>query len=299
MIARVSMSSPACAAVLDRASDLLGRDLSAHYAKGTEALTCNRDVQVGVFLANHLHLTALEAHGGRGDRSLGLSLGEYNHLVHIGALSFDAALRLVDARGMLYDAGPEGMMASVFPLATPALEAVVDASRSRGVVEIGGYNSPSQHVLTGERAAVRHALEIIEQEHYAQSVIIEQQIPMHCSLFRPVAEQLRSHLEQAPWRVPHAPYLPNATGQPITDPTREDFIEQLTDHVHRPVRWRESIELLATAHPEAIFVETGPQAVLYNLLQKRWLQTTKLKTDDPTDPLKTLLATAERLRDVA
>jgi len=46
-------------------------------------------------------------------RSLGLSLGEYSHLVHIGALELDDALRLVDERGRCYDEAPPGTMATV------------------------------------------------------------------------------------------------------------------------------------------------------------------------------------------
>lgn len=55
-----------------------------------------------------MHLAALEAAGVTAAASLGLSLGEYAHLVHIGALDVAAAVRLVAARGALYEAGPPG-----------------------------------------------------------------------------------------------------------------------------------------------------------------------------------------------
>jgi [acyl-carrier-protein] S-malonyltransferase len=299
MITRAESLAPACEGVVESASQTLGRDLRAHYevASGT-SLASNRDVQVGVFLANHLHLTALEALGGRGDRSLGLSLGEYNHLVHIGALSFEDALRVVDARGALYDAGPPGIMASIFPLAEIELRSVIDACRSFGVIEIGNYNSPTQHVLSGEGAAVRQALEILEREHYVQGVVIEDRIPMHCSSFRGVADQLRPHLERVTWKKPRSPYLPNVTGEPIASPAPADFVRLLTEHVHRPVRWRASLEQLVKGLPDAVLVEVGPRAVLYNLLRRGWLENRKLKTDDVADPMATLRATARELQDV-
>jgi [acyl-carrier-protein] S-malonyltransferase len=301
MIERARRLAPACEALLERASEVLGRDLIAHYASANAraSLELNRDVQVGVFVANHLHLVALQAHGGRGDRSLGLSLGEYNHLVHIGALSFEDALRLVSIRGELYDAAPRGLMAAVFPLAIDALEAVVEASRARGVVEIGNYNSPSQHVITGEEAAVRHAIELVESEHYARGVIIEERVPMHCSILRGTAEKFRPHLERAAWRTPSAPYLPNVLGAPIVNATARDFVQHLTEHVYRPVLWRASLEHLASMYPDAVFTETGPREVLYNLLSKRWLGNRKFKTDDRSRPLETLRATAAELSDVA
>ncbi len=146
-----------------RASEVLGRDLRAHYAQDpTEAFATNRDVQVGVFLTSYLHEQALAARGIQGDASLGLSLGEYNHLVHAGALSFEEALRLVDARGTLYDAGPDGMMASIFPLLVEELAPYVEAAQAYGVLEIANLNSPTQHVIAGARAAVAHVLARLE-----------------------------------------------------------------------------------------------------------------------------------------
>ncbi|MEO6575021.1 MAG: hypothetical protein ABIP89_14345, partial [Polyangiaceae bacterium] len=186
-----------------------------------------------------------------------------------------------------------------FPLGLDNLSAVIAESRSRGVIEIGNFNSPSQHVVTGEEAAVRYALEIVERDHFAQGLVIEERAPMHSSLFRSVGEELRPHLERAAWRRPFAPYHPNVTATPIAEPTAADFIRCLTEHVHRPVLWRESIEHLVLQHPEAVFAEIGPRAVLFNLLQKRWLKNRKLKTDDPEEPLAGMRATAEELRDVA
>src|ERR1700733_11260837 len=89
MIEKIIATHPESEAIVRHASDILGRDLVAHYRVGkADMFACNRDVQIGVFLANHLHLCLLERAGVRGAWSLGLSLGEYNHLVHIGALSF-------------------------------------------------------------------------------------------------------------------------------------------------------------------------------------------------------------------
>ena len=75
--------------VLGLASEILERDLAAHYRADNPAIfASNCDVQLGVFLASHVHLVAAERAGLRARLSLGLSLGEYNHLVHIGALDF-------------------------------------------------------------------------------------------------------------------------------------------------------------------------------------------------------------------
>src|SRR5687768_15241093 len=116
MLQKLLDSDPAGGEWLDRASDVLGRDIRAHYrAANPSMFVCNRDVQIGVFLANHLHWRMLERAGITASYSAGLSLGEYNHLVHIGALEFDDALRVLEARGNAYDEGPRGKMTAVFP----------------------------------------------------------------------------------------------------------------------------------------------------------------------------------------
>src|SRR5947207_1566355 len=105
-----------CDRILQNASDVLRRDFRSHYCScNPQIFSHNRDVQIGVFLASYILGERLAAEGFRADASLGLSLGEYNHLVDIGALSFASALRLLDARGRAYENGPRGLMMSVFP----------------------------------------------------------------------------------------------------------------------------------------------------------------------------------------
>src|SRR6266850_739101 len=71
-----------CDRILQDASDVLGRDLPSHYRAGNpQMFSHNRDIQLGVFLAAYIHSERLATEGIRPDASLGLSLGEYKHLV--------------------------------------------------------------------------------------------------------------------------------------------------------------------------------------------------------------------------
>ena len=65
--------------------------------------------------------------------SLGLSLGEYNHLVHAGAIAFLPALSLVDARGAGYDSVRDLWLRSRLPPSVLELLAAADAFRSIGL----------------------------------------------------------------------------------------------------------------------------------------------------------------------
>jgi len=271
--------------LLETASDVLDRDLVAHFSEDNpDAYRRNGDVQLGVFLANHLSLQLLQAAGIRAVASLGLSLGEWNHLVHIGALSFHQALRAVAARGAAYDAGPRGAMASVFPMELDELQAVVDGIELPGVLEITNLNSPRQQVLSGETAAVEEAVRVLEDEHFIQAVIIERQVPMHSSLFEPVGRAFREVLEGLDFASPRLPYLPNRVGRLLHEPTQAEFVELLSSHVHRPVLWRKSIDLVVESWPDVVLVEVGPKAVLYNLLDRKWHRGVhKLHTDTNED----------------
>ncbi len=278
--------------ILAAASDFLRRNLLQHYKEtNTDQFNRNQDVQIGVFLANHMFLRILEDAGITADLSLGLSLGEYNHLVHIGALGFKEALLTVEQRGKAYDAGPRGAMASVFPIDLDQLQEVVDQTSSLGVLEIVNLNSPSQHVISGDTAALDEALRILEAETYAQTVVIERQVPMHCSTFAPVGESFRRTLEGVSFAKPRRPYLPNRLGSMVENPDSSTFIDLLSTHVHSPVLWRQSIDLVVEKWPEAVFVEVGPLAVLHNLMSKKWHKNKKFCTDSAKD-------TAEHVRQI-
>jgi [acyl-carrier-protein] S-malonyltransferase len=282
MLDRLVELHPRNRGLLAWSCEVLGRDLISHYHvdNGEAAFARNVDVQVGVFLANHMFLITLEAAGIEAELSLGLSLGEWNHLVHIGALSFEDALRAVDCRGRLYDEGPRGWMAAVQPIADEDLEQVVDRARQLGLIEVVNLNSPRQHVVAGERAAVELAVELAEDEFFAQAHIIDRNVPMHSSLFRSVGQQFRDYLEQVPFRAVRRPYLPNRLGKFVHDPSVAELRELLAAHVHEPVLWRQSLDHLVEQHPEAVFVEVGPMSVLHNLMHRKWLDNRKFRTDN-------------------
>jgi len=170
-------------------------------------------------------------------------------------------------------------MAAVFPLEHDALEPVVKRAQEYGTLEIGSYNSPTQHVLSGERAAVQAATRMFEDEYAVEAVVIEPRIPMHSAPFWPVVRAFLPALQQVSWQPIRRPYLPNATGRFIFSPTPGDLIHSLTLHVWRPVRWRQSIDLLTRHYSDATFVEVGPRTVLTGLLQRRWHPNPKLHTD--------------------
>jgi [acyl-carrier-protein] S-malonyltransferase len=238
---------------------------------------CNRDVQLGVFLANHMHWLALQRLGCTSHWSLGLSLGEYNHLVDIGALTFGEALRLVDRRGQLYDEGPEGVMVAVNGVVEGTIDEVLQAAR--GKVQISNYNGVSQHVLAGARNDVEAVVRVLEDKYFAVTTEIESCIPMHSALFEPVARRFEAYLRAADWRRPVKPYFPNVEGVPVADPGPEDFTRLLTEHVYRPVQWARSLGWVTSSIECPALIEVGPASVLSDLARRSWPQIPRYRTD--------------------
>ena len=283
MLQRVVEAFPPAKTIVEQASDILGRNLLSLYQVGETVFDRNQDVQVGVFLTSHLYLKVLEDNGVDASMSLGLSLGEYNHLVHIGAIDFANALVLVDARGRVYDEGPRGMMAALFPIEADEIEDLISRASKTGCVQIANYNTPSQVVVAGESAAVLEAVRIAENDFSIDPVIIEKQIPMHTGVFKCVSEALLPHLKAANFRAPSRPYVSNVVGGIVEDAGPEQIIELLAQHVYSPVLWRQAIDTIVARHPHSVFVEVGPRGVLYNMLQKRWHANPKFKTDVSDD----------------
>ncbi|HEX5421719.1 MAG TPA: ACP S-malonyltransferase [Gammaproteobacteria bacterium] len=293
MFDRLLAVVPAAIDWMADASSVLGRDLAAEYAGPDSGFGTNRGVQVGVFLANEFWRRALAEAGIAAEASLGLSLGEYNHLVDIGAIGFEDALRLVDRRGMLYDRGPGGMMAAVMPIDVDELRALLARLPDAGVVEIGNINSPTQCVISGERTAVEAALTALADEYYIEGVVIERHVPMHSPVFAAVGGWLRPDLASAPWRRPVKPYVSNVLGAFVDAPSPATITALLEQHVSGTVQWRASVEAIIARWPDARFVEVGPRTVLCGLLGKRWITNDRVAIDGGEDEFAAAVASLQ------
>ena len=243
-----------CRDLVRHASDVLGRDLRA----GSDDA---RDVQVGVFLATHLHMTMLEQRGLVAEHSLGMSLGEYNHLVHIGALAFEDALRIVEARGKLFEEACIGRMVSIAPLPSRVIERAITALQLEHRVAIGIYLARGHHVLSGDAAAIDELVRSLGARHRFRSNVVEPRMALHESRLSMIGCRLSAILDTFPFATPRRPYVPNVRGA-IYEPGSVDasLVRRcLALQTYRPVRWCSSKEAIIAAVPDAFFVGVGPQ----------------------------------------
>jgi [acyl-carrier-protein] S-malonyltransferase len=255
---------PACREVLTEASDVFGRDLEAVFLQGDRTgITPMWEAQLTQFLASSMLWRVLDDEGIEADASLGLSLGEYNHLVHIGALSFAQALRLLYDRCRLYETGPEGERIVLFPVEKPLVDEAIAEHAHLGLVEIAGEFTPRIFLLAGDPEPVVRAAEWLEERCPGlHKRTLEFGLPIHCSLFREVGERYRSVLERVTFSAPKLPYCPGVLGRVLPDPTQQDFVDMLARHSSEAMLWRPSIDALVDGYEDVWCLEVGPGNLL-------------------------------------
>jgi [acyl-carrier-protein] S-malonyltransferase len=137
---------PAAADIFARARRVLGYDLLAVTQSGPEErLTETRYAQPAIFVTNIALYAAL------GDRivpivSAGHSFGEYCSLMISGAMTFEDALALVNARGLAMQAAAQvakGGMAAILGLDENTMREVVAQACTAGErVQLANFNAP-------------------------------------------------------------------------------------------------------------------------------------------------------------
>ncbi|MDC7683740.1 acyltransferase domain-containing protein [Asticcacaulis sp. BYS171W] len=264
---------------------------AAAYARVTTRLghapngfASNLDIQVSVHELNLTYLDLLQ--GLPVTASAGLSLGEYAHLVAIGALDADHSRDLVAARGAAYDEGPSGCMAAVQPIdpdeAITLCTEICARFDDAEAVAVSNFNSPTQCVVAGRADAVDAFMVAAEERFFAIGRIIEDRICMHMPRFRPVSESFALALAAAEWRVPSQSYWANVTAQPAMADAAI-ITDCLTRHVYQPVLWRQTMEAFHITYPDAVFIEVGPLQILSKMMGRRWLPQATVFALDPME----------------
>lgn len=258
--------------VFDEADEALGFSLSGIIFNGTPQELAHTEitqpailtVSIAIFRALEQELgTALEP-----ACMAGHSLGEYTALVASGALSLKDGVRLVAKRGALMQkAVPLGVgsMAAVIGLELDEVRTVCAEASDGEICEAANINSPKQIVISGHATAVARAVEIIEKNYTAKVAPLRVSAPFHCSLMRPVAEELKTAFAEIEWHAPKFPIIANVTARAVTKAT--DVREALYEQTYSPVLWSQSVLEMEKEGIDG-YIELGPGSVLSGLVRK-------------------------------
>jgi [acyl-carrier-protein] S-malonyltransferase len=265
-------ASGAARAVFDAADAALGYPLARLCFEGPEDELVRTEVQQPAILTTSIALLrALEECGELAPAFYaGHSLGEYSALVAAGALEFEDAVRLVQARGRyMQEAVPvgRGAMAAVLGLDPAEVTAACAfaAEKTGRVAAPANFNGPAQTVISGDAVAVEVACARAREQGARRAVPLEVSAPFHCSLMRPAAEKLAPELARVRFRAPEAPVVTNVEADACTDAAR--FPALLEQQVTAPVRFTEMIEFLGRAGVDRV-LEIGPGRVLVGVVAR-------------------------------
>jgi acyl transferase domain-containing protein/NAD(P)H-dependent flavin oxidoreductase YrpB (nitropropane dioxygenase family)/NAD(P)-dependent dehydrogenase (short-subunit alcohol dehydrogenase family) len=275
MLKDLAIQFPDIRATVEQANavlqDLLERPLSSYmfpppmFTKeeeeaAREALTDTRIAQPALGAIEAGLFSLLSSMGVQPDFVAGHSYGEYVALYSAGVLALEDFIRLSEARGRFIVEGSgvdPGAMAAVECDASTVEALIADIAG----VGLANLNSPSQTIISGERAAVKVAVEKLSSQGKRA-----RQIPVACAfhspLMVPAQKPLAKFLDSIKLCPARIPIFSNTTAEPYPKTPRA-MARLLVEHLVRPVKFVPQVEALYEAGAR-IFVEVGPGTVLTN-----------------------------------
>jgi [acyl-carrier-protein] S-malonyltransferase len=259
--------NPVGKAILDEASDAMGRDVVVG-CHDEASLATTEFVQPALLAVGLAGFAVLEAEGLSAPIGVaGHSLGEFAALAAAGVLTLPEALDLVVVRGAaMQRAGEErpGTMAALLGVGPEDAEALCDDVRGDDVLLVANLNSPVQVVVSGSIDAVARA-EATAKERRIRAVRLNVAGAFHSPLMEPAIAAIDECLDSLAFAAPRFPIAENVSGTLVSDP--EELRALLQRHVISPVRWEDCARALVRAGATTL-VEPGTGDVLTRL-QKR------------------------------
>jgi [acyl-carrier-protein] S-malonyltransferase len=261
--------------VFQEVDDALNQKLFKLMKEGPEAdLTLTENAQPALMAVSLAVSRTLEKEFGvaieKAAFVAGHSLGEYAALAAAGAISLSDTARLLKLRGQAMQravpVGAGAMASLIGPRTDVALaEAAAAAGAEVGVCVVANDNNNGNVVISGDRAGVDRAIEKAK-ELGARAIPLNVSAPFHCPLMQPAADEMAEALSTATIIAPRAPLVANVTARPTLDPEaiRRMLVEQVTGRV----RWRESMDWMATEGGVTRFAEAGSGKVLSGMAKR-------------------------------
>ena len=280
---------PVVAQTLQEASDALNEDVAKLIKEGPKealALTTNTQPVMLVSAVAAYRVWMAEV-GVQPEVVAGHSLGEYSALVAAGSLTLAQAAPLVRLRAQaMQDAVPVGTGAMAAILGMDAAKvaagcAEVTASFGAGSLEsvqAANFNDPAQTVISGSKAAVEKACEVLKANGAKRALPLPVSAPFHSSLMKPAAEKLRVRLAEIDIAEPRIALINNID---VTVQSQPDLIrDALYRQAFGPVRWVECMQAIK-ARGITHVVECGPGKVLTGMVKRIDAEMTGVALFDP------------------
>lgn len=192
----------------------------------------------------------------------GHSVGLISASVVAEAISFAKALKIVEERGILMEKACQinpGRMIAVLNYKKEGIEKLIND------YELGGnFNSKNQIVLSGPSNDIEKIIEIINREKLGKIIPLKTEGAFHSKCMKLAEAPFAEFLEKIPFSNPKIPIVANSQVKIINK--AQDLKRELVEHLSKPVRWVEGMELLYFLGVRR-FIEIGEGEVLTKIVQ--------------------------------
>lgn len=283
------------------ASDALGIDMASLCFEGPrEKLDQTLFTQTSVLTAETAAYRVFAQEAGVEPAIMaGHSLGEYGAIQAAGALDFQGALTLVEARARLQQEEVplgQGGMAAMFDLTAGQLEEMCAAVRTdlgeKGAVFVAILNGPGQVVVAGLNPGLDEVIARAKRGG-GRGIKIPVSVPFHCALMAGAArrfEEVLGNVEFGDFRVP---VIPNF--DPAALYSRHSARGHLVKQIVSVVRWHETVDRMAAAGIK-MAIEVGPRKVQTGLIKRINREIRTANVEDVESLKKTLQELNEQAR---
>jgi [acyl-carrier-protein] S-malonyltransferase len=280
---------PAAKAVFDEVDAALGVSLSKLIWEGPiETLTLTANTQPALMTVSLAAVRALETGFGvkisQAAFVAGHSLGEYSALAAAGALSVTDAAKLLRRRGeAMQAAAPAGtgaMAALIGKVDVEIAEIIALEGSAAGTVVVANDNNSGNVVISGTKAGVEAAIAAAKAKG-VKAIPLPVSAPFHSPLMAPAAVEMEKALAAATIGRPTVPVVANVTARPVSEPV--DIRRLLVEQVTGRVRWRESVQWMATEGGVTKFIETGAGKQLSGMVKRNAPEAETVALNAPAD----------------
>ena len=194
---------------------------------------------------------------------LGHSVGELAVAHVAGILSLHDACRLVAARGRLMQGLVSSRPGSMAALETSATEVTVAISALglHSKVEIAGYNTPTQTVVSGDADAVGLVVDCLTNQLACKATRLNVSHAFHSYHMDDMLPAFQNVAETIHYNSPKLPIISSLTGK-LAEPGELERSDYWVKQARRAVRFSDSIHTLYHQQNANICLELGPQPVL-------------------------------------
>lgn len=253
--------------MFEKAGDRIGVDFKEIIFEENDKLGQTAYTQPAILLVQMIayKLFKQECPDIKAELFLGHSLGEFSALCASGAIDYVDAVELVHKRGLLMQTSCEkidaGMMAIV-GLDDNSVESICKEAQEDGKkVWPANYNQDGQLVIAGIKSDLISLEQVFKDAGAKRAILLNMSVASHCELLSSAQEPLAKLMQSMINENFEAPVVSNVTTKPYS--TKDEAVELLKEQLIKPVKYKQSIQAIASDVDLAI--EFGNGVVLKGL----------------------------------